>query len=198
VAPLEFGAEIVREGRNIQLLEGRLLHDGKDVARASALKVRETSFEIPETARTRPEAWPRPDECPDFRWFKRAALGAATDIRTARLGEDLRDGRAAWFRLKRPFFADAAMTPVMRAAMTADYMNGLSAILDFEKWIFINGDLTVHFARAPEGEWTLLDAQTWVGGEGRGLAFGVLHDLAGPFGRATQSLMVAPRSGASP
>jgi hypothetical protein len=32
-----------------------------------------------------------------------------------------------------------------------------------------------------------------VGPDGRGLAFGELHDLAGPFGRATQSLVIAPR-----
>ena len=42
--------------------------------------------------------------------------------------------------------------------------NGLSWILPFEDWLFVNTELTVHLHREPVGEWIGLDAQTNVGG----------------------------------
>ncbi|MBL8550684.1 MAG: thioesterase family protein [Hyphomonadaceae bacterium] len=193
IAPLEIATEIVREGRNIQMSVARLIADGKEVARATALKIREAAFDIPPEARMRSQSWPHPDECPPFGRFTREGLGTVTDIRTARATEDPRDGWAAWFRLAPPMIDGADTTPNMRAAMSADYMNGLSAVLDFETWIFINADLSVHYARTPRGEWILVDAQSLIGPEGRGLAHANLYDLDGLFGRAAQSIMVAPR-----
>ena len=38
------------------------------------------------------------------------------------------------------------------------------------KWTFINADLTVSMARPPVGEWILLDAESWIGPDGAGLA----------------------------
>ncbi len=57
----------------------------------------------------------------------------------------------------------------MRAAMTGDFCNGVSSVLDFDEWTFINADLTISLARMPVGEWILLDAQTWLGDHGAGL-----------------------------
>ena len=41
----------------------------------------------------------------------------------------------------------------MRAVAVADFSNGISALLPFADWTFINGDLTVSLAREPQGEW---------------------------------------------
>jgi hypothetical protein len=196
IAPLDLETEIVREGRNIQALGARLLHNGKEVARATAVKVRAAAFEVPAEARMHGRHWPDPDECLPFTQFNQTPFVGSLEIRTAREpqpGGDLREGRAAWFRVKRPFLEGAETTPAVRTAMCADFINGLSSVLDFSRWIFINADLTVHFVRAPVGEWMLVDARTWVGPDGRGLAFAEIFDLSGPFGRATQSLVIAPR-----
>ena len=83
----------------------------------------------------------------------------------------------------------------MRATLTGDFCNGISSVLDFRRWTFINGDLTISLARLPVGEWILLDAQTWLGDQGTGLAFARLGDERGYFGRAVQSLVVEPRDG---
>ena len=77
--------------------------------------------------------------------------------------------------------------------MTSDFCNGLSSILDFRRWTYINADLTVSFARQPVGDWILLDAQTWLGGAGGGIAFAKLADERGYFGRAIQSLVIEAR-----
>ena len=71
--------------------------------------------------------------------------------------------------------------------------NGISAVLDFEKSIFLNCDLTINLFRRPEGEWICLDAQSFIGANGCGLAESALYDERGRIGRATQSLAVRAR-----
>ena len=101
---------------------------------------------------------------------------------------------AIWFRVERPLFAGQAPTPLQRVAMIADFCNGVSTVLDFRSWTFINGDLTISLARLPVGDWILLDAQSWLGDHGAGIAFAKLGDSRGYFGRAIQSLVIEPRA----
>ena len=54
-------------------------------------------------------------------------------------------------------------------------------------------DLTVSLSRAPVGDWILLNAETWVGPHGAGIAAGRLGDSKGYFGRAVQSLVIEKR-----
>ena len=75
----------------------------------------------------------------------------------------------------------------------ADFGNGISRIVDFERYLFVNTDLTVHLHREPEGEWVLLDARTVLEPHGAGLARSILSDERGQLGLAAQSLFVASR-----
>jgi acyl-CoA thioesterase len=86
-----------------------------------------------------------------------------------------------------------SLSQAMRAVVAADFCNGTSAVLDFREWTFINADLTVSFARQPVGEWILLDAESWIGPDGSGLATARLADSRGYFGRAIQSLVIEKR-----
>ena len=47
--------------------------------------------------------------------------------------------------------------------------------------------------RHPQGEWICLDARTYLGANGCGLAESTLFDAHGLIGRATQSLVVRAR-----
>ncbi|MBW3654187.1 MAG: thioesterase family protein [Actinobacteria bacterium] len=75
----------------------------------------------------------------------------------------------------------------------ADFANGLSWILPFDEWLFVNTELTVHLHREPAGEWIGLDARTISDASGIGLSTGLLHDLHGPFGVCAQALFVERR-----
>ena len=57
----------------------------------------------------------------------------------------------------------------------------------------LNADLNVNMAREPVGEWILLDAVSWIGPDGAGLAMARLADMKGYFGRCTQSLVIEKR-----
>jgi hypothetical protein len=75
-------------------------------------------------------------------------------------------------------------------AVAADSGNGISAVLDFARYLFVNSDLTINLLRCPQGEWICVDARTLLAPNGCGLAESQLFDEAGLVGRATQSLAV--------
>jgi acyl-CoA thioesterase len=83
-----------------------------------------------------------------------------------------------------------APSPYQRVAVAADSGNGISAVLDYQRYSFVNSDLTINLLRRPQGEWICLDARTWLGPNGCGLAESALYDEHGLIGRATQSLAV--------
>jgi acyl-coenzyme A thioesterase PaaI-like protein len=196
VAPLTIAAEVVREGRKIQLCSVRLLAEGVEVARASVLKVRARDMVLPDVAGvsdgtlldvTGPETG-REDEAGSSSRFIRGLT-----LRAVR-GGFLQPGPGAiWFRVDRPMIEGAPTSAAMRAAVAADCGNGVSSVLDITKWTFLNADLTVSFARPPVGDWILLNSQTILGRDGAALAMSRLADVHGYFGCATQSLVVEPR-----
>ena len=100
---------------------------------------------------------------------------------------------AIWYRVDRPLVEGSPVSQAMRAVVAADFCNGTSAVLDFREWTFINADLTVNFARQPLGAWILLDAESWIGPDGAGIATARLADERGYFGRAVQSLVIEKR-----
>jgi hypothetical protein len=99
----------------------------------------------------------------------------------------------AWMRMRMPLVDAESPTPLQRVLIAADSGNGISNVLDFGRYLFVNVDLSVHLLRYPAGEWVCLQSVTSVDAGGIGLADTGLHDEFGQIGRSTQSLFVAPR-----
>lgn len=190
VGELDIDLQVTREGRNIQTFDISLTANGKEVTRASALKIRSAEFELPSEAELPTHSFSVPEAVETG--LRPTGFNSTVDMRDGGVALDTGLHRV-WFRIERPFFEDRETTPLMRAAATGDYCNGIGSALDFESWTFLNADLTVHFTRPPIGEWMMLAAKSWIGPDGRALAFGELADLQGYFGRAIQSLVIAPR-----
>jgi hypothetical protein len=188
---LRVETEVVRPGRRVQLVEGRVHAGDELVVRGLALRL----------ARAEGPSAGEPVAPPPPRGEERSRLGTgrtfaveANDIRFVR-GAYAEPGPAtAWVRLTVPVVADRPTTPVQRALAAADFGNGFSAVLEWDAWSFINPDLTVYFERDPVGEWIALDALTRLAGDGTGLAESVLFDERGRFGRAVQALLIQPRA----
>jgi hypothetical protein len=159
------------------------------------LKIRRAELDLPPTAVEERVILPGPDagERADIPDENPKAFIRGLTLSVVQ-GQFRAPGPAAiWFRVNRPLFADQAPTPLQRVAMIADFCNGVSTVLSFRDWTFINGDLTISLARLPVGEWILLDAQSWLGDHGAGIAFAKLGDSRGYFGRAIQSLVIERR-----
>ena len=191
VAALEMRVATLREGRKIQLVEIRLLHEGKEVVRGTVLKLRSEATPLPRGPILPPAGAPPPDGVPADPDF---SFGFAAAFELRRLTERGRLGPArVWFRQHGPIVEGEALSPAMRAAAVGDYSNGIATELPWDAWTFINADLNVSLAREPEGEWILSDAECWLGEDGTGLAMCRLADARGTFGRAVQSLLLERR-----
>jgi acyl-CoA thioesterase len=193
--PLQVRASILRDGRKIQLVQVVLAEGETELVRATALRVRLADQTLPAQAAAAPLSLPPPEagRPPNDVAEVRNPFIDGVEMRVAHGAFRTPGPAAVWFRLRRPIVAGEAITPLMRAAATADFCNGTSAVLDFAQWTFINGDLTLSLARDPVGDWILLDAESWLAPNGAGIAAGRLADRDGYFGRAAQSLLVEAR-----
>ncbi|MEV6839608.1 thioesterase family protein [Streptomyces sp. NPDC051133] len=195
IRPLTVATRVLRAGRSVELVEAVLTSDGgQDVMRATALLIKAVPDSVPQVS----PGWqvPGPGDVPEKAFFPvpwDQGYHTAMDLRFA-AGSFLEPGPAtAWMRMRVPLVAGEGIAPLSRVLTAADSGNGVSAELDFRRYVFINADLTVSLHRHPEGEWVCLDARTMVDGAGIGLAASALHDEKGPLGNSTQSLYVAAR-----
>jgi hypothetical protein len=194
VAPLTIESEVLREGRKIQLCAVRLLAGGVVVVGATVLKIKVQASELPPEAVIEPVELPGPDQSRIERVdFSSSPFVTGMSLRAARGHFGVPGPGAIWYRVDRPIVEGARVSPAMRAMAAADFCNGTSSVLDFRAWTFLNADLTVNFSREPAGDWILLDAETWIGPDGAGLAMARLADARGYFGRAIQSLVIEKR-----
>ena len=195
VAPLEIRGEVVRQGRKIHVASISLLAHGVEVVRATVLKVRVSDLSMPPGLCEVTLDVPRPDLSHEVSGEQRITSAFLEGV-SARLatGTERRAGPAAlWFRANQPIIEGEQVSPLMRAAIAADFCNGVSSALNARQWTFINGDVTLSLARIPIGEWILVNAETWVGPDGAGVAHARLGDETGYFGRAAQSLIIERR-----
>jgi len=197
MAPLTISARTTKPGRSFQLAEAELSADGQIVVRARAVRLRRGHVELPARADDSPPPAPqtgRQDPFPARDGHVEGFHLTAMEIRFVD-GTDFGEGPArAWFRLALPLVDDEPASPLARVLAAADFGNGVSRIVDFHDYLFVNTDLSVHVHREPAGEWVLLDARTRLEPQGAGLAHSVLSDELGPIGLAAQSLFVAERS----
>jgi hypothetical protein len=194
VALLTIESEIVREGRKIQLCAVRLLAKGVVVVSATVLKIRVQAADLPPEAVIEPVTLPGPEQSRvEHVDFSSSPFVTGMSLRAARGHFGTVGLGAIWYRVDRPIVEGAAVSQAMRTMAAADFCNGTSSVLDFREWTFLNADLSVNFSREPAGDWILVDAETWIGPDGAGLAMARLADVSGYFGRAVQSLVIERR-----
>ena len=199
VADVTVTTQVLRSGRSVELVQAELhSSDGaggdRVAARATAWRVLDAELDLPDRPEESVDLPPFPDgESPLPAGWGGGYL-AAMEWRQA-AGIWAEPGAATvWGRMRYPLVADEEPTGLQRVMAIADSGNGVSFVLPFEKWLFINPDLTVHVAREPAGEWICLDASTTVTARGSGLAASRLFDRDGLVARGAQALYVAPRS----
>jgi len=191
-------ARVVRTGKRIQLVDAALVEGDREVARATALLVRtevvaglERWVSEPVPLGVLPEGhaplefgkgWPAPGyvRAMDFVWPGGAPVPGEVGV--------------IWSRLRVPFVAGEEPSPLVRLTAGADFASGAGSALDFERFVSINPDLTVHIDREPAGEWVGVAGRTEFGADGIGQSSADVYDLRGRVGRALASLYVAPRS----
>src|SRR5947209_197759 len=142
---LEVQAEVVRPGRRVQLLEGSIRAGGTEVVRARALQVRRARAGSAAAAPEPPPPGPEEgrEHNPGEGGFTPPHRPLFTpDAIEVRFVSGIFGGgpATAWFRLRVPLVAGEDPTPLQRLAAAGDFGNGISAILDWGEYMFINPD----------------------------------------------------------
>ena len=195
LVPLTVDAQVVRPGRSVELIEGSMRAGDEELMRARAWRIRTESVDVEDIGldRASPEGPEAGREVPVFETGSDFGYSKAMEWAYVK-GSFLELGPAtAWMRMRHPLVPGENPSSLTRVLISADSGNGISATIDFSRFLFINTELTVHLVRPPVGEWVCLDAETSVGSHGVGLTETRLFDERGWIGRAAQSLMIGPR-----
>lgn len=199
ISLLRLTTNTIRPGKRVQLVQTVMRAGDLEVARATGLRTRVSPLD---------EEPPTPEidlpELPDA-ILPLPAMPAGPGVSFITHAVELRaismgamgggpPGQGmVWFRSRVPLVSGEDLTPTARVLMAADAQGGMSSVLDFFRYTFINPDLTVYLHRAPVGEWIGLNCQTWVDPGGSGMAESVLLDTQGRIGRGAQALSIALR-----
>jgi Thioesterase-like superfamily len=194
IALLRVEARIIRPGKRVQLLEASLSDQEGEVIRAHAWRLRTAPVQLPELPQAPPPPGPQsaePGGFPDT--GQQAGYHTAMEYRFL-VGAFTEPGPATvWMRMRHPLVGDEEPSPLQRVLTAADSGNGVSVTLDWNRFLFINVDLTVQVERPLEGEWVCLDAVTRPHSNGIGVADTVLLDQRGRIGHALQTLLISDR-----
>jgi len=192
ILPLTVCARVVRPGRSVELLEASLEGPDGEVMRARGWRLAESDITADWEREEPPPGREGAEALEFFPTGERVGWHTAMEIVFAR-GRFLEPGPATvWMRPRVPLVGGEPISPLQRVMLAADGGNGVSAPLDWSRFIFINTDLTVHVLRPPETEWVCLDSVTHV--DRLGITDTALWDERGRIGRAAQTLLVRARS----
>ena len=194
-------------GRRVVRQEVTLLEGDDPVARARVLAVRRADLDLPEGATEHEDPFAgaavpdlsRPTkgvvEAVGWECFDSSAVSVRS-LRSADLGPH---AVGLWTRLLVPVVAGEPTPPIARAAAAADYASTATHMrLPFERWSFMNAELTLHLTREPAGPWVGLVCESVVQPVGAGFSASTLFDSAGRLGRSAQALVVEERRPAPP
>jgi Acyl-CoA thioesterase C-terminal domain/Acyl-CoA thioesterase N-terminal domain len=199
--PVPIGAvrietRVLRPGKKVQLVEASLGGEGGELMRATAWLLRRHPLELPEEAIPEED----PPQGPELGWTPEffptgqdVGYHTAMEYRFVRGGFGDPGPAIAWTRMRVPLVEGEEPTPLERVLVAADSGNGVSATLDWSRYLFVNVDLSVHLHRPVAGEGVCLDAITIPERTGIGIADTALYDERGPVGRADQTLLIDER-----
>ena len=173
LAPHRIETRTLRPGRNVEQIEATLprrRERRRRSMRLSAWRLRAEPLELPhglgEPDPPPPPPYSGKSSLPAF-WTEPVAYHAALDWRFTHGEFDAPGPAACWTRLKVPLVRGEPASPLERLLVMADAASGISHVLDWQKWVFINVELGIHLERLAGGR---------VDGDGR-------DHSAGPGGR---------------
>lgn len=206
--PLRVTHEVIRTGRQIQVIDASLWWEEKLVARATGLRVF-AGHAIRSKPDRRAAAIGEPIPGPDAPAIEGIGLPAdveyeppglfrALELRRVKGRQGSGVPAVAWGRLTLPLVEGEATSPLARVACLGDFTSGLANYADYRRFLSPNADLSYHLVRHPDGEWLGLDANTVVGDDGIAQSRARLFDQSGYIGLCATTLVMAPRPDLTP
>jgi hypothetical protein len=196
LAALEVDVEPIRIGRRVDWLAASLRCEGKEVARATAVRIALGDVELPPPHCPPHDPPPGPESVEPFEFpFFRAevAYHKAVDVRIVEGRWGGHGPVTAWGALRVALVHGEEPSALERMLAIADAQNGICVALDPRRFAFINADLGAYIRRPMSGAWVGLAVRSTPEPTGAGLVQSELFDEHGEVGRVLQCLTVAPR-----
>jgi hypothetical protein len=197
-APLEVRSEVVRQGARLAVVQCSLRDAQRELARATALLLRETAGSAAE-----PQAAPEPHQALATESLFRGRdsggfpQGFHTQVQTrwpAR--RDLAQPLSIWFHMPLPLVAAEPFSAFQHAVAISDFANAVASIAGRERGRdapYINADATLYLCRRPVGEWFCLQSQGSEEERGISLARVSIADERGVLGQVQQARVLFGR-----
>lgn len=204
LGPVELRTVVRKPGRRLQIVHGELVSGERVVMEVRAVLLRRGRVALPSGVGMPWPEMPPPEglaaaterlDAPGLEGEDVGFYPSAIEIRPTDGAPlwSVAERASAWLRLRLPLLDGEAPSGAQRAAAASDFGNGLAHPVGFDDYLFVNCDLTVSLHRDPAGEWIGLRPRTEIDPGGTGLTTTELHDAAGRFGTATQTLFVEKR-----
>lgn len=186
----EIRVETIRPGRTIELIEATVIIAGRAavLARAWFISTTDTTAVVGGDS----VALLPPDRCAPWSMTDIWPGGYVASLEVKAVAPPQPGRSSAWLRTDLALVAGEPSSPHASFIALVDTANGIAVRQSPLEWAYPNLDLTIHFHRQPTGSWVGLDTTVTFGPAGHGLTSSVLHDEAGPVGRAEQILTVRP------
>ncbi|MEQ4725655.1 acyl-CoA thioesterase domain-containing protein [Nonomuraea sp. B19D2] len=190
MVPVTVETSLIRSGRRILVADAIISTDQGPIGRAGAVLLRQG--EQPDGAQTFvTPAWdsPPPDGPPPVdgptTWTPPFDLWRVTEWGKPGSGR-------AWLRESYQLVDDEPLTPLVRAALAADFASPLSNVSTGGRLGFINADYTLTLARLPAGELIGVETTGHLSADGVATGQVTMHDTAGPFGFCVVTAVANP------
>ena len=186
--------EVVRAGRRIELLTGRLSAGGKLLLLAHAWRLKAEPalldpiphpFALPELPAAQPQR--------TFTGVEYFPYYHALEWRFSEGALDKLGPATVWTRPRIPLVDDEEIDGLDALVLMLDSANGVSAELNIHRWQFVPVDLTLGIYRHPVGQWFGMAARTTLADDGIGQSATTVFDGNGPLGQSLHTLFVRPR-----
>jgi len=199
--PLEIEVEVVRPGRTIEMVEARMIINGRPAIRATGWRL--ATSDTAEVTGGTPAPMPGPGTWPDW---DVAGLWSGGYIDSVDFRVDpasVPGSSRAWLRADVELVEGEQASDLAAFTALVDTANGIAARQHPSRWAFPNIDLTIHYYRTPRFDdparrWVGLDSTAIWGSSGIGLTTTTLYDPSGPVGRAEQILTLRKLSDERP
>ncbi len=200
--PMTLVTSVAEGGKRVVRQTVTLTADDVPVARAQCVAVRRAELDLPEGATEHPDPFAGAP-VPDLSRPTPAARGvvpwdcfdsSSVSVRSLRSPELDGGGVGLWINLLVPVIAGEPTPAIARAAVAADHASAATnARLPFDRWSFMNAELSLHVSREPVGPWVGLVCSGVLQPNGCGLSVATLYDSGGRLGQSAQALVLEAR-----
>lgn len=195
LSPLTVESRIVRDGKRIQIIETTVIAAGKEVAKGTGLKLKQTEIELPDGVTLASDTLTDPEQLETMSMVgstnqSNLPPGLHYNLQMKRISGFTAKGEGqAWFYMPLEVVKDKPTTPFVHMCMISDFGNGTGQIYVKNSMGSINADISLHLHRIPTEKWIGFDSKTEMQLNGVGIILTKLYDTKGPIGHISQCVM---------